>query len=97
MKLITSKQLEADIRELPKDYNKGRSLTMIAIGKSNEAAKRQKVRQNRISRMRAKLIKESNHKAIETFKKAGNDKVFSGKNVTLTDYSSNLKKLNQSI
>lgn len=97
MKFITSKQLEADIRELPKDYNKGRSLAMIAIGKANEAAIRRNARQSRISKMRSKLIKESNHKAIGVFKKAGNDKVFGGKNVILTDYSRNLKKLNESI
>lgn len=97
MILITSKQLEADIRELPKDYNKGRSLTMIAIGKANEAANRRNARQSRISRMRAKIIKENNHKVINTFKQVQNDKVFSGKNVILTDYSRNLKKLNESI
>lgn len=87
MQLISDKQLMNDIRKLPKDHNKGKSVILAKLAGDNITAERKRERNKKISRARAKL-KRKNHVP---------ENVFSGKNIILKDYTNNVRKLNEAL
>lgn len=89
MQLISDKQLIKDIREMSKDSNRGKSVIMQKLEVDNVSAARKRELNRKISRARAKLIKDNNLKK--------QTQAFAGKNVILKDYTTNARKLNEAL
>jgi len=55
--LITDKQLEQDIKELPKNFNPGRSKAIAGVFRLNEAESRKRAQQKAHGKARRKHLK----------------------------------------